>query len=74
MARSEAYSVIDMVRAARLLEPDLARKWIVIGQSQGGQAAMFTAWMATSYAPELDETMGDSLPDTTPFVRRLLAD
>ncbi len=51
---SEAYSVIDMVRAARSLEPDLARKWVVIGQSQGGQAAMFTAHAATSYASELD--------------------
>lgn len=52
--RAAAHSVVDMVRAARSLEPDLAEKWVVVGQSQGGQAAMFTARIATSYAPELD--------------------
>lgn len=52
--RSAAHSVIDMVRAARSLDPVLAGKWVVIGQSQGGHAAMFTADLAAGYAPELD--------------------
>ncbi len=51
---SAAHSVIDMVRAARSLNPDLSRKWVAMGASQGGQAAMFTAHIATAYAPELD--------------------
>ena len=52
--RSEAHSVVDMVRAGVATEPTLSRKWVTLGQSQGGQAAMVTATIATSYAPELD--------------------
>ncbi|WP_430332930.1 lipase family protein [Rhodococcus sp. ACT016] len=52
--RSAAHSVIDIVRAARSTEPSLSDKWVAMGQSQGGQATMFTARLATEYAPELD--------------------
>ncbi|MFC7448894.1 lipase family protein [Rhodococcus daqingensis] len=52
--RSEAYSMVDMVRAARAVAPTLSRKWVALGQSQGGQAAMVAASLATGYAPELD--------------------
>nr|WP_239003492.1 lipase family protein [Nocardia panacis] len=52
--RAEAHAGIDMVRAARAVDPTLAAKWMAIGQSQGGGAAVFTAAMATRYAPELD--------------------
>lgn len=51
---SEAHAVVDMVRAARAVEPSLSNRWVTLGQSQGGQAAMVTATIATSYAPELD--------------------
>lgn len=51
---TEANSVIDMVRAARAVEPTLSPRWMVLGQSQGGQAALFTAARATGRAPELD--------------------
>lgn len=51
---TEAHSVVDMVRAARAVEPRLSPRWVVLGQSQGGQAAMVTASLATRYAPELD--------------------
>lgn len=51
---TEANSVIDMVRAARTVEPALSPRWVALGQSQGGQAALFTAARATKYAPELD--------------------
>lgn len=51
---SEAHAVIDMVRAARAVEPELSTRWAVIGQSQGGHAALRTAAIATEYAPELD--------------------
>lgn len=52
--RTAAHSVIDMVRAARAVEPTLSPTWVTIGQSQGGQAALLTASLATRYAPELD--------------------
>lgn len=52
--RSAAHSVVDMVRAARATEPSLSEAWVAMGQSQGGQATMFTANLATEYAPELD--------------------
>ncbi|MDG3013113.1 lipase family protein [Speluncibacter jeojiensis] len=49
-----AHAVIDSVRAARAIEPDLSRRWAVVGLSEGGQAAVFTGHLATAYAPELD--------------------
>ena len=52
--RSAAHSVVDMVRAARAVDGDLSSEWVAMGQSQGGQATMFTASLATDYAPELD--------------------
>lgn len=52
--RAEAHAAIDMVRAARAVDGSLASKWVAIGQSQGGGATVFTAALATSYAPELD--------------------
>lgn len=51
---SEATAVIDMVRAGRAVVPELSPRWMAIGQSQGGHAALFTAHEATRYAPELD--------------------
>ncbi|MFD9615275.1 lipase family protein, partial [Streptomyces sp. NPDC059083] len=52
--RAEAHAAIDMVRAAHAVDDSLAPKWVAIGQSQGGGAAVFTASLATRYAPELD--------------------
>ncbi|MGW4480671.1 lipase family protein [Rhodococcus triatomae] len=52
--RSEAFAVIDVVRAARAVEPDLSDRWVALGQSQGGQAVMVAATLAESHAPELD--------------------
>ncbi|OZF56279.1 lipase [Rhodococcus sp. 14-2470-1b] len=50
-----AHSVVDSVKAARSVEPSLSNKWVVIGQSQGGGAAITTARYATEYGgPELD--------------------
>jgi pimeloyl-ACP methyl ester carboxylesterase len=52
---SAARSAIDIVRAAHTLAPGkLSKAWAVMGQSQGGHAALYTASMATSYAAELD--------------------
>jgi len=53
--RSEAHNIVDVVKAgrtyARRLSPTsrLARKWVVIGQSQGAGAAIYTARYATRF-------------------------
>jgi hypothetical protein len=51
---SEARSVIDIARVAPLVDPAIGRRWMAVGQSQGGQAAMFTGSFVSSYAPEMD--------------------
>jgi acetyl esterase/lipase len=50
---TEGYSVLDAVRAARTLEPRLARRLIIAGHSQGGHAALFAASLAPNWTPEL---------------------
>ncbi|GGM50435.1 alpha/beta fold hydrolase [Microbacterium saperdae] len=50
----EANSVLDAVRAARNIDGARAGDRLVLwGHSQGGQAALFAAERAASYAPEL---------------------
>ncbi|WP_367130282.1 lipase family protein [Saccharothrix sp. HUAS TT1] len=49
-----ADDVVDIVRAARQLGRPVSDRWLVAGFSQGGHAALFTALIATTYAPELD--------------------
>lgn len=51
--RTEAYNVIDAVRALRNIYPDVSTRWMALGNSQGGQAA----WAAN----ELSETYGSGL-------------
>ncbi|MFT4201259.1 lipase family protein [Gordonia sp. (in: high G+C Gram-positive bacteria)] len=51
--RSSAYNVIDMVRAARNLDPKIGRRWASLGHSQGGHVALWAARVAPTYAPEL---------------------
>ncbi|MDH6678068.1 acetyl esterase/lipase [Rhodococcus sp. LBL1] len=51
----EAHNVVDMVKAGRNLDKHLSNKWVVIGQSQGGGAAITTARYATQFGgPELE--------------------
>ena len=52
---SEAQPVIDGIRAARHL-PDAhaSGRWVAVGHSQGGHAALFTHEIAEDYAPELE--------------------
>lgn len=52
--RSAAYNVIDMVRAARAADASLSRRWFAVGQSQGAQAVLYAASMATTYGAGLD--------------------
>lgn len=50
---SEADAVIDILRAARQLDPSIGARWVVAGHSQGGQATLFTAAEAAAQAPDL---------------------
>ncbi|KXV45798.1 signal peptide-containing protein [Gluconobacter albidus] len=66
--RVEAYSVLDSVRAALTNVQGLQNKIMIVGQSQGGGAAVATAAYAPTYAPELDirGTVATGAPYVTP--------
>ncbi len=52
---SQAYSALDNVRAAiSMPETGASSRFATFGESQGGQAALFTGQLAAAYAPELD--------------------
>ena len=53
IGRSEAYSVLDAVRAARKLDTRLGRRVVIAGHSQGGQSALWAASLAGRWTPEL---------------------
>ncbi|HET9393546.1 MAG TPA: lipase family protein [Candidatus Rubrimentiphilum sp.] len=50
---SGAHDVIDIVRAARHLNPDIGDRWIAMGHSEGGTVALYAAVTGRSWAPEL---------------------
>ncbi|MBF6330665.1 lipase family protein [Nocardia transvalensis] len=52
--KTEAAATVDLVKAARAARTELGRRWIVFGGSQGGQAALGTAYLQQKLAPELD--------------------
>ena len=47
--RSEAHNIVDIVKAGRAYLGNLSREWVVIGQSQGAGAAIYTARWATQF-------------------------
>ncbi|BDI22088.1 alpha/beta fold hydrolase [Herbiconiux sp. L3-i23] len=56
---TEGHSVLDIARAAKQLDDDLGDgdlgdRLLLWGHSQGGQAALFAAELAATYAPEFD--------------------
>tara|TARA_R110001606_G_scaffold81584_3_gene187619 strand:- start:3654 stop:4955 length:1302 start_codon:yes stop_codon:yes gene_type:complete len=53
---SEARGATDMVLAARQVNPALSRDWLVMGHSQGGQAAAYAAYLGPIYAQDLNLT------------------
>jgi pimeloyl-ACP methyl ester carboxylesterase len=54
VGNSEAWAVLDSVRAARQLAGAHANhRYVVWGHSQGGQAALFAGQLAAGYAPEI---------------------
>ena len=54
---SEGRAVLDAVRAARnLVETGTLHRFAAWGHSQGGQAVLYAATLASAYAPELELT------------------
>jgi pimeloyl-ACP methyl ester carboxylesterase len=45
-------NALDMLRAARAIEPAIGTRYAVMGHSQGGQVDLFAASMGPSYVPE----------------------
>jgi pimeloyl-ACP methyl ester carboxylesterase len=55
LGESEAHAVLDIVRNARsLFGSRISGRFAIVGHSQGGQAALFTAHHAPDWTPELD--------------------
>lgn len=50
--RPNAWNALDMLRAARQVEPSLGTRYAVLGHSQGGHAALFTGALGPDYLPE----------------------
>jgi pimeloyl-ACP methyl ester carboxylesterase len=53
IGHSEARGVLDIVRAARAIDPQISGRLVIAGHSQGGQAALFAAADAPHWTPEL---------------------
>lgn len=71
---SEARAVLDAVRAARQVpNAQAGDRFTVWGHSQGGQAALFTGMLASSYAPEL-HLLGVAAAAPATDLRTLLQD
>ncbi len=55
VGEAEAVSTLDAIRATIAMDPgSTSTTFAVAGESQGGQAALFTGEQAGTYAPELD--------------------
>lgn len=48
-----AHDTIDIIRAARALNPNIGSRWIAMGHSEGGAVALFAAALAPAWAPDL---------------------
>ena len=50
---SEGRGMLDMVRAARELDPKIGKDVVIAGHSQGGHAALWAASLAKKWTPDL---------------------
>jgi alpha-beta hydrolase superfamily lysophospholipase len=53
IGEAEGRSVLDIVTAARQLDPSIGKRFLISGHSQGGQSALFAAGEASSWTPKL---------------------
>ena len=53
VGEAEGRSVLDIVTAARQLDPKISKRFLISGHSQGGQSALFAAGEAASWVPKL---------------------
>jgi pimeloyl-ACP methyl ester carboxylesterase len=65
--RPEAYSVLDSLRAALHEYPQLSNSVVIVGQSQGAQAAIAVAGLASQYVPEI--AARGTVATGVPFIR-----
>ena len=77
--RTTAHNVVDVVKAGRNLtrahlprSQQLSRKWVTIGQSQGGGASIYTARYATQYGGRQLDYRGAVGTGTPAYVEKLL--
>ncbi len=56
IGKAEGRSVLDIIAAARQLDPAIGKRYLIAGHSQGGHAALFAAGLATRWAPDLKLT------------------
>jgi pimeloyl-ACP methyl ester carboxylesterase len=53
VGKAEGRGVLDIVQAARELDPRIGKRYLIAGHSQGGHAALFAAGEARKYLPKL---------------------
>jgi predicted esterase len=53
VGKAEGRGVLDIVQAARELEPRIGKRYLIAGHSQGAHAALFAAGEARKYLPKL---------------------
>lgn len=53
IGKASGRSMLDIVRAARDLDPKISKKFLIAGHSQGGHAALFAAGEAAKWVPDL---------------------
>jgi hypothetical protein len=53
IGEAEGRSVLDIVSAARQLDPKISKRFLISGHSQGGQSALFAAGEASTWTPKL---------------------
>jgi pimeloyl-ACP methyl ester carboxylesterase len=70
VSKAEGLSVLDSVRAALKAFPQLANSVVIVGQSQGGHAALSASLLARDYSPgiKLLGTVATGVSIYAPFV------
>jgi dienelactone hydrolase len=53
IGKAEGRGVLDIVQAARELDPRIGKRYLISGHSQGGHAALFAAGEAKKWLPKL---------------------